>query len=293
MHHRGLLRLLLAISCLSLSSFAIAAISVVDDRGRTVTLPAPAQRIVSLAPHITELVYSIDAGNTLVGVSRHSDYPPQASGLPVVGDANGIDLERLLGLRPDLVLAWGSASRASLIEKIEALGLPVVVIEPERIAAITRHVRLLGELTGHRAQAGQVALKTERQLEALRTRYASATPVSVFLQVSERPLYTVNGQQVIGEAIRLCGGDNVFAELPALAAPVGFEAVIDADPAVIVALTTLPGDNPARRVWSGFGGMRAVRTDRLYAIDSDLLSRPTPRMLLGIRQLCERLQQAR
>jgi iron complex transport system substrate-binding protein len=164
---------------------------------------------------------------------------------------------------------------------------------PQGLDSIARDLRRLGQLSGHAAQAEQVASDFQQVLQTLRERYAGARAVRVFLQISEQPLYTLNGRQVISEALGVCGGVNVFAELPELAAPVSFEAVIAADPDVIIATSDLPGDNPARRVWQAFPMLRAVQHAQLFAIDADLLNRPTPRMLRGIEQVCDLLQQAR
>lgn len=289
-----LLRLVFVLCGLFLtSSLFAAAIELVDDRGKLLTLPAAPQRIVSLAPHITELVFAVQAGRQLVGVSAHSDYPDAARGLPRIGDATAIDMERLLALQPQLVLAWHSGTRVAIIERIEALGIPVFVMAPQGLDSIARDLRRLGHLSGHVAQAEQVASDYQQVLQTLRERYAGARPVRVFLQIHERPLYTLNGRQVISEALGVCGGVNVFADLPELAAPVSFEAVIAADPDMIVATSELPGDNPARRVWQAFPMLRAVQHAQLFAIDADLLNRPTPRMLQGIEQLCDLLQEAR
>ena len=271
---------------------ATAAIRLTDDTGRIIVLAAPAARIVSLAPDLTELVYDAGAGRTLVGTVSYSHYPPVARKLPRVGDAFSVDLERLLALRPDLVLAWAGGTPQFLIERLRALKLPVLVIGTRRLVDIAHNLELIGRITGHYAQAQAAAKEYLDGLESLRRKYAERTPVRVFYEISSMPLYTVGGRQIISRMIELCGGRNIFGELHALAAPVSLGAVLVRDPQAIVT-----GADSAAAVrlkeWRRWPQVSAVRTGSLFSIPGDLLARATPRILQGGKQLCEDLEKAR
>ena len=260
---------------------------VADDTSRHA--PAPARRIIALAPHLAELTYAAGAGPRLVGAVRGSDYPPDIARVPVVGDAAGLDLERIFALRPDLVLAWRSGNRPSDIERLEASGVKVFVREPRRLADVAASLRKLGALAGTAAVAEQAAHDFEARLARLRV--AGKEPIDVFVEIWEHPLMTVNGSHLISDVMSTCGGRNVFAGLPSLAASVSIEAVLAADPVVIIAASP-PGSDPAAQ-WSRFPRLRAVRAGRVFAIDPDVLARATPRILLGVEKVCGWLREVK
>jgi iron complex transport system substrate-binding protein len=250
----------------------------------------PVQRIVSLAPSLTELAFAAGAGGRLVGTVEFSDYPEAAKRIPRVGDAFRIDFEQMLALRPDVVLAWESGTPLGVIARLRELGLEVVIIKTYRIADIAAAVRSIGALAGVEAAAQQVAGRFEQDFAALRTRYAQRTSLGVFLQVNSAPLYTVNGQQIMSEALELCGGRNVFASLSQLAPEVGMEAVIAANPEVIIAVQV---DADLQTTWARWQQVAAVRRGNLYTLPPDDLARPTTRLLSGAQQLCRTLERAR
>jgi iron complex transport system substrate-binding protein len=258
-------------------------IAVTDDRGRVVRLPVAARRIVVLAPNLAELSYDAGAGSALAGVVRGSDYPAPVARLPAVGDAAGIDLERVLSLRPDLVLAWLSGNRASDLERIEGLGIPVYGSEPRRLRDVPATLRRLGTLAGTKSQAERAAVAFEAGLSRLSAR-AQTQPLSVFVQIWDSPLMTVNEQHLISDVLAACGGRNVFAGLPTLAGSVSLEAVLAADPAVII-VATAPGQD-ATAAWRRLPRLRAVQAGRVHAIDPDLIARATPRILDGVEKVC-------
>ena len=257
-----------------------------DDPGREVALPRPAQRIVALAPNLTELVFAAGAGERLVGVSAYSDYPAAARKLPQVGSYGKADRERLLQLRPDLIVAWRGGNSAGDIAFLETLGIPLYITETHRLDDIARHIEAIGQLAGTVPQAHRAAAAFRNELREIENRYRNARPVRVFYQIWHRPLMTVNGRHPLGEVIRLCGGDNPYAALSAPTPTVSLESLLAADPAVIVV-----NGNPG--YWQHHPQLEAVRRNRLYAIDPDLLLRATPRLLEGARQLCAVLEQAR
>ncbi|OGI51714.1 MAG: cobalamin-binding protein [Candidatus Muproteobacteria bacterium RIFCSPHIGHO2_02_FULL_65_16] len=264
-----------------------------DDAGATVVLAAPARRIVSLAPHVTELLYAAGAGGYVVGAVDYSDYPEAAKRIPRVGGYTGLDLEAIVALRPDLIIAWQSGNPPSQVERLRALGLAVYVSEPRHIEDVATNIERLGRLAGTADAALRAARAFRQRHEALRRRYAARPAVTVFYQIWDRPLMTVNGKQLISDVIHLCGGRNVFADLPILAPTVDVEAVLAADPEAIVA----SGAGAARPewfdAWRRWPQLRAVRRDNLFVVPPDVLQRHGPRILDGAEHLCADLETAR
>jgi iron complex transport system substrate-binding protein len=268
-----------------------------------VRLAQPARRIVSLAPHITELLFAVGAGGRVVGVDAWSDYPAPARALARVGDLYALDLERIVALKPDLVVVWRNGNSQRQLDVLRALGLPIYYDEPRRLADIPRSLERLGRLAGQ-ADGGQAAASALKVgLDHLRAHHAGSAPVSVFYQVWSEPLLTVNNNTLIGDVINLCGGRNIFGQLPMQAPRVGVEAVIEADPQVILAAALGPtaeegsgaggASDPAFAPWRRWPRLRAVRGGHLVALPDDLISRHSPRVLQGAERLCAALQAAR
>lgn len=269
-----------------------APITLLDDAGHQLTLAAPAQRVVSLAPHLTEMVYAVGAGGALKAVIRHSDFPAEAQRLPVVADAFTLDFEAVLKLKPDLVLVWGSGLNQRHKARLRELGLPVFESEIRQPEGIARTLRTLGTLLGHAAQAEASAHAFERDWAALRTRHAGRPPVRVFWQVWDEPLITINREHLISQTLAACGGVNVFADLPALTPTVGWEAAVQANPQLIASA----GDRSepaAPGAWARFPGVEAVKHRQVVQIDGDLITRMGPRYIDGARVLCDAVERAR
>lgn len=272
---------------------ARAEIVVTDVGGTRVRLAAPARRIVSLAPHITELVYAAGAGERLVGNVEYGDFPPAAAKLPKVGGYSRLDLEAIVALKPDLVLGWESGNLPAAVARLRALGFTVHLSQSNRIEDIAGELEQIGKLAGTEAAAGAAATAFRQRYARLAARYSRRPPVEVFYQIWKQPLMTVNGQQIISDAIRLCGGRNVFAALPILAPTVTVEAVIAANPEVIVASGM--GDSRPEWLddWRRWTTMAAVARDNLYFVPPELIQRHTPRILDGAEMLCAHLETAR
>jgi iron complex transport system substrate-binding protein len=250
----------------------------------------PIERIVSLAPNLTELAFAAGAGERVVGTVEYSDEPAAARKIPRVGDAFRVDAERILQLQPDLVLAWASGTPQPTIARLRSLGLEVREFTTQRIADVPRVVRELGELVGTQASAAQAATRFESDMARLRTQYSARRSLSVFLQVNTRPLFTVNGEQIMSELVQVCGGRNVFADLQELAPQIALEAVMARDPEVIVASDA---EQDALSEWRRWPQLRAVRTGNLYMLPANDLTRATTRLTSGATQLCETLEKAR
>jgi len=264
-----------------------------DDAGATVVLAAPARRVVSLAPHVTELLYAAGAGGYVVGAVDYSDYPEAAQRIPRVGSYTGLDLEAIVALRPDLIIAWQSGNPPSQVERLRALGLAVYVSEPRHIEDVATNIERLGRLAGTADAALRAARAFRQRHEALRRRYAARPAVTVFYQIWDRPLMTVNGKQLISDVIHLCGGRNVFADLPILAPTVDVEAVLAADPEAIVASGAGASRPEWFDAWRRWPQLRAVRRDNLFVVPPDVLQRHGPRILDGAEHLCADLETAR
>ena len=289
---RILLRLLLALAALCTSA-AHADVAAVDDAGRTVHLAAPARRIASLAPHLTELLFAIGAGRQLTAATEYSDYPAAAKSIPRVGGLAGIDLEALVATRPDLVVAWQSGTSQAQLDAIERLGIPVFRSEPRTLDDVATTMERLGRLTGHDPEAGAGATAFRARVDSLRSMYASRTPVRVFYQVWSQPLMTVGGTHLISHVVALCGGRNVFASLTLLAPTIDPESVIAADPQLII---TASGDGTRTAelaMWAQWPGIAAVRHRRYLVLDPGVITRHTPRILDGAEAACRAIDAAR
>lgn len=285
----GLAGLLVALA----AAGAAAGPSVTDDTGHAVRLERPAGRIVSLAPHVTELLFAAGAGERVVAAVNHSDYPPAARALPRVGGYSRLNVERILAFEPDLVVGWASGNPQGQLQRLRGLGPALYVTEPRSLEAIATNIARLGRLAGTAAAARAAADAFRARLERLRARYATRTRVDVFYEVWNDPLMTVNGDHVISDVIRGCGGRNVFAGLGALAPRVSVEAVLQRDPEAIVASGA--GDEAPEWLarWKRWPALRAVTRGNLFLIPPSLLQRHTPRILDGMRRLCEQLERAR
>ncbi len=284
-------QLLLAALFFLLAVVAHAEIAVTDDTGIRIVLPRPAQRIVSLAPHITELLYAVGAGDKLVGAVEFSNHPDAAQRLQRIGSHAALDLERIVALQPDLAIVWGSGNSPGQVRQLQRLGIPVFVSEPRRIEDIAASLRHLGVLAGVPAEGAASAF--EQRLANLRARYSGNAPVTVFYEIWNQPLMTIGGAHLISQAIAVCGGRNVFAALSQPAASVALEAVLRTDPEVIVA-SGMDRERPEwLDDWRRWPQLKAVRQDNLFFVPPDLLQRHTPRILDGIEQLCAAFEVAR
>ncbi len=257
-----------------------------DDAGKTLFLDKPARRIISLAPSITELLFAAGAGKFLVGAVEYSDYPAGAVTLERVGNAGAIDIERIAALHPDLVVAWKSGNPLLQLRKLESLGIPVFRVDPEHLSDIPDEIEKLGFLSGTEETARQAAHAFRLQLERLKKRYSGKSKVKVFYEIWNDPLMTVNKHHFISDVMTLCGAVNVFGNLPSLVPTVSVEAVIKADPQIVIA----SGQGYRRPVWLDEWKKWKISTG---FIPADLISRQSPRILIGAEQLCRQIDAIR
>jgi iron complex transport system substrate-binding protein len=277
----------------ALSLHAQAAITVLDDDGNAVTLQKPAQRIVAMAPHVTELLFAAGGGAKIVGAVSYSDYPEAAKRIPQIGSNRQIDMERVIAMKPDLIVVWMHGSSARQVEELRTLGISMFHSEPKKLDDIAASLQKLGKLMGTEAVAEPAAATLRRELAALTARYANRPPVRMFYQVWDKPLYTLNGGHIVSDAIRTCGGVNIFASLKVTAPVVDVEAVLQEDPEAIFSTGEGSQNDGGVNMWKPYGAMTAVKRANLFRIDGNLLNRAGPRMVAGTAALCEKLEQAR
>lgn len=249
-------------------------------------------RIVALAPHLVEILYAVGAGDTLVGAVEHSDYPEQALLVPRIGGYTSINIEAVLRLQPDWVLAWESGNGSKVIRKLKSLGVKVYVSEPGKLESIATLLRDIGELSrGNNTK--QAVSDYEKKYKNLKSRYSERTPVSVFYQVWNKPLQTLSDKSIVGDVIKLCGGRNIFANELAIAPKTNVESILSADPQTIVA-SGMGEERPQwLDQWLDWPQLQAVKNEHLFFVPPDLIQRHSPRLLEGAEILCQQLQQVR
>jgi iron complex transport system substrate-binding protein len=275
------------------ATWAQAEVTVVDDAGKRVTLAHPAQRVISMAPHVTELLFAAGGGARVVGAMNYSDYPAAAKSIPLIGSNSQIDLERVVALKPDLLIVWQSGNTARQIEQLASLGIPVFYSEPHRLAQVADSLLRFGQLLGTEPVARAAAAAYKKRIDGLAASYGKRAPVRVFYQVWDRPIYTLNGDQIASDAIRLCGGQNIFAGLSVVAPEVSVEAVLQQDPEAIVGGVPHDPTDRGLSIWKAWPALTAVKRGNLFLVDDVLLTRPGPRIAEGAAQLCEQLDRAR
>lgn len=264
-----------------------------DDTGATLRLPAPARRIVSLAPHVTENLFAAGAGGQVVGTVDYSDYPEAAKKIARVGGYSRLDLEAVAALRPDLIIAWESGNAPGHVAKLRSLGIPVFISQPNRIEDVAEQLEKFGQLAGTSAVANGAATRFRARLAEIRKQYSGQPRVPTFYQIWKQPLMSVGRQQIISDVISLCGGSNVFGQVEQMAPKVSEEAVLAANPEAIIASGM--GDSRPEWLddWKRWKQITAVARDNLFFVPPELIQRHTPRILEGAARLCEHLETAR
>ena len=274
-------------------SQTVFSIEVRDDEGLLVQLDESAERIISLAPSLTELLYAAGAGGKLVGVVEYSDYPQAAKTLPIIGRYDMLDMEKILQLQPDLVVAWQTGNPRAAVNRLRELGLTVYIAEPKRLESIPNHIRRLATLAGTEAIAEKVIEEFNTKLATLSENYRTKTAVRTFYQVWDRPLISAGGNELINDIIKLCGGVNIFADIELVAPKISVESVLIRNPQAIVA-SGMDIERPEwLDEWLKWEQLSAVSTSSLFFVPPELLQRHTPRALIGAKSMCEQLDQTR
>ena len=275
------------------SVFSSSKLTVVDDSGATIRLKKPAIRIVALAPHIVENIYSAGAGDLLVASVNHADYPPEASSLPRVGGYNTFNIEAIAALKPDVIFAWQSGTPKHFIDKIKQLGIPLYLDEPSTMEEVANSIRNIGILTNRKNTAEITIKKYLNDLQQLRQINVAKTNVTVFYQVWHDPIYTINGQQIISDVLRICGGKNIYASEKIKAPIITIESLIARNPDIIIS-----GSNHEKNVdplhrWKKWPNLTAIKHNNLFTVNADIVSRHTVRLIQGAHSVCENFDIAR
>jgi iron complex transport system substrate-binding protein len=297
---RPLARLVRSLFLFTLSIFvglitaqtSFATIILPQANGETLTLSIPAERIITLAPNLAELVFAAGAGAQLKAVVEYSDFPAQVKQIPRIGDAFRIDLERIIELEPDLVIAWKSGNPQTALQKLELLGTTVWQIEITRPEEIADAVENISHAAGTQSVGQTVARQLRSKLADLRRQNADKSPVDFFYQIAPRPLYTINGRHIISRSLEVCGGVNIFSGLPTLAPQISRESVIFANPRAMIA-PEISGDPPALAVWQDWPRLQAVQNKTMLYLPADEISQATPRLLDSIDLACKLLDKVR
>lgn len=265
---------------------ASASVTVTDDAGRQIVLPHTPQRIISIAPGATEMLFAAGAGSKVVATVEFSEEPAAARRVPRIGDANAIDVERVVALRPDVVVVWEGGNNAAQVAQLERLGIPLYRHQVETFADLPASLRKFGALAGTREEAEKAAADMESRLAQLAHRYRNSTPLRVLLEVWNHPLYTVGGTHMMSDSLRVCGARNVFGDMKDLGPPVSIEAVIARNPDVIVAVAPTGAAREWLSEWNRYKSLRAVRNGALVPFEDKRLSRLGPSAVGGTAALC-------
>ncbi len=273
--------------CLFWSVTLFADIRVVDDSGTAVVLAEPAGKIVSLSPHLTELLFSLGVGDRIEATVDFSDYPEAALKIPRLGNAFSVSVEAVIEQSPDLIVAWMTGGNHRTFEQLRALGYPVFVNEASSLVDIAAAVQQLGVLVGKPRRGRELAEDFKVGLERLKQSNRDADSPKVFFQISDAQLYTVNSQHLIGQAIEICGAENIFSDVEFFVPMVSYESVVERNPDFLVVSSPYPEYKSVwNERWKNLGWSGRVRT-----IDASLITRPSLRMLEGIKVLCETIGQ--
>ncbi|QBZ82984.1 Vitamin B12-binding protein [Hydrogenovibrio crunogenus] len=254
---------------------------------------APYERVITLSPHLTEMVYSAGAGSKLVGAIAYSNYPASAKTLPIVGTYNALNLEKIIQLKPDLILAWQSSNQSKVLERLQQLGFKVELFEPRKLSDIPRDIKRIGTLLNTSQIADALANRLMSTLTTVKRQYQELTKIRFFYQIWDDPMMTVNGQVFISQAIETCGAENIFAQQKILAPEVDTESVLKRNPDVIL----LGGETAVQKTWYQnwlkWPQINAVKNKQIYLINTNHFQRPTARLIHHLPDLCQRIHNAR
>ncbi len=290
---RKILVVVLSIIISSSSAQESTAISVVDDSGRQIELKQPAQRIISLAPHLTETLFEVGAGKQIVGTVSYSDYPVQAQDIQRVGNYKKVNTELILSMKPDLIVSWNSGNGEDMGSSLRDLGLTVYASDPTQLEDVARILQHLGKLTGHSKQGLQASQDYLDKFKKLKKAFKTKRPISVFYQIGGSTLITLNGEHIISDVIRLCGGYNIFSDAMAIAPRVNIESVLAVDPDMIV--TSGMGEEHPEWLdeWQRWPSLKAVKNKHLFFVPPDIIQRHSTRILQGAEMLCHQINEVR
>jgi len=286
-------RLFIVLSSLFLSiELSAEAFVINDDEGRSVTFTKPAKRIISLSPHATELLFAAGATDQIIATVSFSDYPEQAKRIPRIGGHQKIDIETIIKLNPDIIIAWKSGSQDGQIAKLKELGFKIYYSEPRRFKDIANNIINLGKMLGTTVHATETANKFLKKLNDLKIKYKDRSIVSVFYQVWNEPLITINKDHIITSIIEFCGGRNIYADVASRAPRIGIESILSANPDAIIIGVSETKTNWNKQ-WYKWQGLDAVKNNHVFVVNADYMVRQGVRVLKGIETVCDDLNLVR
>lgn len=269
-----------------------AQIQVIDDDQYAITLPKKAQRIISLSPSITEMLFAAGAGKQIVGVVSYSDYPPQAKNISSVGSYNSLDIEKIISLNPDLIIAWKSGNPMKQINKLKSLGYPVFMSEALNFKDIASNIKKYGILSGNEQLSLHQSQLFLDAINKLEKQYQGKTKVRVFIQIWNKPVMTVGAKHIISHVIHLCGGKNIFDDTELTITP-GIESIVQLKPELILSTGMANLATQWLKRWENWTMIPAVKNHHLYGTNPDLLVRHSPRLLQGAKNVCQLIDKVR
>ena len=270
----------------SLVSLPVHAVGIENKQDSLLTKPI--ERIISLAPHTTELLFAAGAGDKIIATVEYSNFPEAAKRLPRVGSYNKLDMERILSFQPDLIVTWKTRATATQVEKLQKLGLHVVFTEPRSLVGIDEELKRLGKLVGSEQKANHAANEYLNKLEQLQSKYQGKNKLRAFYQIWDKPLMTINGEHLISDVMQLCGLENIFANINNLVPRISEEAVLKQDPQVIIAGGMAKLNPEWTKKWQRWKTLSATRHNALIDINPDIIQRHSPRILQGASVLCNK-----
>jgi iron complex transport system substrate-binding protein len=263
---------------------------VTDEAGRRVRLPAHIDRIVSLAPNLTEIVYAVGAGNRLVGDTEYCDYPPEAKSVAKVGDTMKPSIERIVALKPDVVLVSTASQLEVFTQQLNDQKIAVYVTNPGNLEEVFHSIETLGDLFGEHGRAAALSAELRKRTAAVETALKGVTPVKVFYQVSNEPLYTIGRDGYLTDLVRRAGGVSVTADVPGAFPRYSDEAALAGMPEAIILPTGSSAMGAANStVARALQNSPAVRNKKIYKVNDDHLSRPGPRLIEGLEEMARAL----
>jgi iron complex transport system substrate-binding protein len=277
----------------ALAAQAALANSCVQDDLKQPVCVKQTQRLVVLAPHLTEIVDFVGGMSKVIAVDGSSNFPESVNTLPKLGNPWMLGAESILARKPDLVLVWQSGISMDVVALLRKAGVPVFVSEPRSIEQVASTMHRVAKLLGTDTASQPGIAGWVKQFDDLRAKFAAKTKVPIFYQVWNQPLMTLGGQHVVSEVIQVCGGQNVFASLPSLAAQVSVESVLRREPAVLLNSGSALDHLNFVQQWSAWPNVPAVQNKDVYTIPNDILVRNGPRLIQAARLVCDYIDTAR
>ena len=251
-----------------------------------------ANRVITLSPHLAEMLFNLGALDTLVGVSAYTDFPEELKNLPNIGDAFVLDIEKITILEPDIILAWESGTPQNIVDELVNLGFKVKIIKSKNLEDIASSILLLGEVIGKKNEAKKIANEFKTGIKYLKDTYQKKKKLRVFFQIDEKPIFTIGGSHFISEVIDICGGINIFSDVKQTAPSISEESVVSRDPEVIFS-RDVASNKMKFKIWEKFNNMSAIKLDNLFYLNARELERPTSGLVNAGKEICSKLEQAR